>query len=323
MQETENKPTFLRALPGGLSAVTIGVEAGRKAAEDADFAAQVSALTRLAQLAEPKVDLDHRIRVRGDAFSTALVVPRVGGPPAPLRRYRVRSLAPALAARDRRIALDIVSPADARRRLDAETLLPACQAVHASGCRRIAAVVADGDAGLDPIRAQLPQLMLVATEIESLLGALSRGESRHDAVIVPAAFAGIVAQVAAGLAGSAPATLCLDTDASSLRVSAGLQGGDGLASTPGLVLALASLLAEMGRREAAAKLSDALLLALEEGHTTADIEVSHPYPRVLDDDAFVDAVAARFGRRPRAVERLFVTSQAPAQSARPRMRVVG
>ena len=329
MQAAENSKVFLKTIDGGLARVTLRTLAGAAAAGDVDFLDTVGALGRVLAAFDTGLALDPAPVVHGAGFDAGLLVSGVlpAGSPT-LTARRVRAFAPAISARTRGLDLLVLSSPEAAASGDAATVAAAAAFARRLGRERLCVVIEDGadaKAAVAGIAAADCPMAIEAQGLSEVCGRLAAGAASYDALLVPDAFLETVSAVAAGVAGSAGLVTECASHEDAVIVSAGLAGDSALPTLPGIVLAVAELLAVIGRVELGARLADAWCRAIESGVHTSDFEVTHPYARLVDDAEFADALIDLMGEVPRTLRRQFdrlpVVGRAK-QSARPAMRVI-
>ena len=246
-----------------------------------------------------------------------------------LEIQRFRSFSPAIRSGFRNLDLVVVSdraegdsrPArlvDAERAeghgLDADTLDLACRYARRFERGSVQAVVGVDDGVYD--NESLQQLLTSCSErwpgvvIELMtapeaVAALMAGQTRLDVVATTYSTARIVAEIAASLSGARPlvtkATLRGNLITVQAPSDAMADSGESPFPMSSYVLAAAELLVWLGQTEAVYRLLNGWCRALELGMHSAEVRVTHPYSRELDDDEFAAAVSERLGELPQGL----------------------
>ncbi len=156
----------------------------------------------------------------------------------------------------------------------------------------------------DEIAQEYPDIRSRHMIIDIGAALLAQRPETFDLVVTPNLYgdiiSDIVAQVAGsvGLAGSANIGL-LAAIFEAIHGSAPDIAGKNLANPSGLMQAAVLMLTHMGKASAAANLSNALLVTLEDGIHTADIFKEGFSSQLVGTREFADAVIARIGKQPR------------------------
>ena len=138
---------------------------------------------------------------------------------------------------------------------------------------------------------------------------------RYDVVVTMNLYGDIISDVVAQLAGSvglAGSANIGDSGAlfEAIHGSAPDIAGQGVANPSGLLQAAVLMLVHLGQREAAVRVHNAWLCALEDGQHTADIYRPETSQARVSTAGFADAVIARLGQTPRQLAAM--PAEAPA-----------
>lgn len=182
--------------------------------------------------------------------------------------------------------------------------------------------VSDGGRGDIVEAARARGIDAVAVTAEEAAATLAVAPKDWDAVLAPATLHALFARLVATCAGAGPQAPRLrlsrtgeaSFDTVAVRESETLD--DGEADPSGVVLAGAWLLARRGAVEAAGALTDALMTAVEDGLHTSETRHHGVYSQCVDTVGFIQAVAERLGRKPRAATPVEWGSHAPSAAPR-------
>jgi len=158
----------------------------------------------------------------------------------------------------------------------------------------------------DRLAADYPDIESETRIIDIGSAKLAKDPTQFDVIVLPNLYGDIVSDIAAELAGSVGLAGSANVGAGcamfeAVHGSAPDIAGRGLANPSGLLHAAILMLDYIDQPEAAQRLNDAWLCAIERGAFTADICPSDKRDRALGTDAFARAVADQLGRKPQTL----------------------
>ncbi len=326
MQAAKNSRVSLTALDGGLVDLAISPSGDVGANHARGFAA----LARLVKASGSAVELLPEIAAAGSG-KPDLTAELPGIPQKrALNVQRIRAFSPVIRSGFRNldmvlvssrssidkggarlVADDLTDPAEVIR---ADTIELACNYARRFERSSVQVVVGVDDAVhrdeplrkmLDSCRERWPGIDIELLTTTEAVAALMAGQSRLDVTATTYAIARILSEVAGSLSGARPLITNATLHGNLITVEAPDEAAEGSdeASFPmsSFVLATAELLGWLGQTEAVYRLLNGWCRALELGMHSAEIRVTHPYSRELDEDEFADAVAEQLDEVPQGL----------------------
>jgi isocitrate dehydrogenase len=155
----------------------------------------------------------------------------------------------------------------------------------------------------DEIGAEYPELEKEHWIVDIGAAKLADAPEQFDVVVMPNLYGDILSDVAAEIAGSvglAPSANIGEHVAmfEAIHGSAPRRAGQDVANPSGLLLAGVMMLVHIGQAEAAERVHNAWLAAIEDGIHTYDVFEEGKSTQKVGTRAFADAVIARLGRKP-------------------------
>ncbi|KAA2235798.1 NADP-dependent isocitrate dehydrogenase [Salinarimonas soli] len=159
----------------------------------------------------------------------------------------------------------------------------------------------------DEIGAEYPEITREHMIIDIGAARLADQPHRFDVVVTPNLYGDIVSDIAAEVAGSVGLAGSANIGAhgamfEAIHGSAPDIAGQGIANPSGLILAGVQMLQHLGQADAAERVHNAWLKAIEDGVHTADIADAAVTKERVGTEGFADAVIARLGEEPASLK---------------------